>query len=368
MTPGLTFHDYADMHGAAAAELTQRFGRKRARDMLPAAVDYYRAAIYRAEDTIADHTAMVSRTLIFGAEAMWHAHGRPYYHIYPDYAAVFAQTKLDVPMRFIHSPFPAFSVAFARGEEPRYADVRYGPIRLQSMLVMRACYAELNRTITPGCDVEDADERRNVFHVITRCEDAGGVVRMPTCYLYWTNDGDTTVASRFDSPEADEFTRSPLTRAAVSIALSVAFLATGGDRLIEPDVLNGDFAAYLAAVNQKNAPAAAALADKSQRTRNGRPGFTVGRAEALLGRRTDGSRDDAEVGGGYGLAYQHQRKGHFHKYWAGPARDQLTVKWVSQVTVRPDLPLPPESRYGARSLRDKKEEAAMLAQTTEATT
>lgn len=142
-----------------------------------------------------------------------------------------------------------------------------------------------------------------------------------------------------------------------SVALQEATHADGRKRALT--ALGGPSDYYHEAYRQMTA-AADALAAKARRTRNGRPGFTVGRHEAILGRRADGSRDDNEVGGGCGLPHQHQRKGHFHKYWSGPDRDRLTVKWVRQLTVRPDLPLAPDYRYGERTLRSTQEQAAIL--------
>lgn len=374
MSQKIVFHEFGDNYSEALQEATHAGGRKRALAALGGPSDYYRWAYRQMMSAVAagglsDGAFRVKATSLI-SESLWYRAGRPYYRIYPDYVGVFAATKLDVPVRFLQTPFPAYAVTFQVGAEPRYEDPEYGDLRVKALLVLFTSFADVVRRCAPDDPRYDpTDLAVTALQVRVGCVDPAGVSRIPSVTVSWADsDAGTTVAEK-----VGELRHRPTVDAGrlvgnadvmlldmLSVALSTAFLATGGDKLIEPDVLNSDFAAYLAAVNKRDAAAAAALAAKAQRTRNGRPGFTVGRHEAILGRRADGGRDDEEVGGGCGLSHQHQRKGHFHKYWSGPDRDRLTVKWVKQLTVRPDLPLAPDYRYGERTLRSTREQAAIL--------
>ncbi|HUY88792.1 MAG TPA: hypothetical protein VMV10_08670 [Pirellulales bacterium] len=120
------------------------------------------------------------------------------------------------------------------------------------------------------------------------------------------------------------------------IVVSVCFLATGADRLIEPEVLSKDLARYLEAC--KRDPAAAErLVEKAKR--RGKQGWHVGQHERILhlGRPQEGG--EGVVGTHGQLRHQHQRRAHFRLLPAG------RVTFVRQATVRPDLP-PPERAAG----------------------
>lgn len=47
----------------------------------------------------------------------WCNSQRPYYRIYPDYAKVFAASKLNVPLKYLVLPYPAFVIRLAKGNE-----------------------------------------------------------------------------------------------------------------------------------------------------------------------------------------------------------------------------------------------------------
>jgi len=139
------------------------------------------------------------------------------------------------------------------------------------------------------------------------------------------------------------------------IGIAIAFLATGGDKVIQADVLNKDLAKYLEAVNKNREQDVQQLADKATRRRN-QKGFTIGRPsgnERILGQRSQQPAGESEHTG-RALQFQHQRAGHIHRYWTGPGKTIPVHKFVSQVTVRPDLPPPAvvPSAKGFRTLKD----------------
>lgn len=362
------FHVYRSDYEIELETGTHEVGRKRALAELGSPEDYYGPRIELAMEE-ADENELALTLSRMLAEMYWHRDSRPYYRVYPDYAHVFSQTKLDIPVKHLRAPYPAFVVRFKNEEEPVV-----GGMRLLSVLVMVADVAQLVQSLPCKCD-DESHHRRSLMHFIANMVDAEG--KPSTLFTYLPAhapgddpDRDITLAEMLDTvdegehlggitPPASADVSRDILRTIASIAASVCFLATGGDRLVDPDLLNKDFRPYLEAVNRRDAVAVEQFAQKAQRQRNGQVGFTVGREDGLLGRRAE-NRTDEEIGEGRELAYQHQRKGHFHKFWTGPDREQLTVRWVRQTTVRPDLPLPPDVRRGSRTLDSKQTEKQIL--------
>jgi hypothetical protein len=359
------FHTYKDHYAADLERTTAKVGRKQAIALCGSPSVYYTEAIkedhQRADHRQAlEHKKWMAQAMSHTADLLWIEAGRPYYRIYPDYAEVFSRTKLDIPVRCIGSPYRSYSIRFMAGHEPVFDKVA---VQTLHVMLVRHDYVFASLPDVTESPIKEASDLSSLYVRLNGTiddKDRESVIMLPI------SDGSdellsdrlSGMAKRREGDHPAE-TYADLMVKLFSVALSVSFLATGGDKLIEPDLLNKDFPAYLAAVNRKDWTAAKAIGDKSHRQRNGQPGFTIGREETLLGRRTE-NRADEEVGEGRELAYQHQRKGHFHKFWTGPGRDQLVVKWVSQLTVRPDLPLPPTERVGARTLDSKGTEKQIL--------
>lgn len=359
------FHTYKDLYTADRENLTAKFGRKQAAELCGSPTFYYTEAI-KADHQRADHQQptehkkWTAQAMSHTADLLWIEAGRPYYRIYPDYAEVFSRTKLDIPVKHIGSPYRSYSIRFMAGHEPVFDKVTIQTLHV--MLVRHAYVFASLPDVTESPIKEESDLSSLYVRLNGTIEDRDreSVIMLPfrDGADEFLSDRLASMAKRREGDHPAE-TYSDLMIKLFSVALSVSFLATGGDKLVEPDLLNKDFPAYLAAVNRKDWTEVRAIGDKSHRQRNGQPGFTIGREETLLGRRAE-NRADEEVGEGRELAYQHQRKGHFHKFWTGPGRDQLVVKWVSQLTVRPDLPLPPTERVGARTLDSKNSEKKIL--------
>lgn len=356
------FNRFPDYYSLDLTEFTHKVGKKKALDYLGRPAAFYGVELDRLyyEENLRGRHWMAGGMLMM-TEALWHTCGKPYYRIHPDYAAIFARTQLDVPVKYVNAPFPAFTIEFLHDHEPVY-----GPECVQSAIFSYGKHEDLIKVIDRyDQDKPAAPEARSMTLVLHTRELATGHTRKQSSIMYLGEDPELLMGKKLErlATEKAVDTGAPLrnqqmVREMYSIVASVCFLATGGDKLIEPDVLNGDFKAYLAAVNRKDWTGARAFGAKAQRTRNGQPGFVIGREEGLLGRREE-NRRDGEMGEGTELQYQHQRKGHFHKYWTGANREQLTVKWVSQVTVRPDLPVNPADRVGARTLDSKATEDAI---------
>ncbi len=363
------FHEYADMHRRMLARLTPMIGKKKAAEKVGPPESFYRRYLDTALNASGAVRPENRLAVTQGAltENDWVKAGRPYYRIFPDYVDVFRRTALDVPLRYVLAPFPAFVLRFAEGREPVFDGRALG-----CLLVGRSTVSDLVRGIgLPGEeDQVPVDDATTIFLSLVEKNPDWDTYAGASYSLTWSKEEGEQTVSRFieergraDAQSADS--KRVLLGGLASLVLSVCFLATGGDKLIEPDVLNRDFASYLEAVNKRDSAKAKELVRRAACMRYGAPGFTIGREETLLGRRA-ANREDGDFGGpgdGRELRYQHQRSGHFHKYWTGPNRDNLTVKWVNQLTVRADLPLGPQpdaSAPGSRTLTSKAEEAEIL--------
>jgi hypothetical protein len=115
------------------------------------------------------------------------------------------------------------------------------------------------------------------------------------------------------------------------IVVSVCFLATGADRLIDPEVLSKDLARYLEA-REREPATAQRLVEKARR--RGKVGWNVGQHERVLHLGRPAHHEEGNGGARGPLHYQHQRRAHFRLL---PSRK---VTFVRQATVRPDLPAP----------------------------
>ena len=121
--------------------------------------------------------------------------------------------------------------------------------------------------------------------------------------------------------------------------MTLCFLVTGHDRLIEPDVLSKDLEKFKQATTEAEITR---LHDRATRRRGEGRGYTVGRRERLLHLARQRC-DEYQQATGQRLKFQHQRCGHLHGYHTNKG---YIIKWIPQVTVRPDLPVDPRGDAG----------------------
>jgi hypothetical protein len=298
------------------------------------------------------------------AEARWLTNDRPYYRIYPDYVDVFSRTTFDVPLKFFKTPYTQFAVRFAKGCEPTW-DNKGRKCMAQSFLFHHSTALDDIRVLVnqPDLSPNNSEEAERVNITLT------------VAFIY--QDDQSELKAKYLAVGYDKardaglilqqiLNRANVTKQALyffSIALSICYLATGGDKLIEPDVLNRDFDSYLKAVNTRDHDAVNRMHKQATVSRGGSLGYVIGRAESLLGRRSEYRRDgESQEGGGNGLHYSHQRKAHFRKRWT--KEGDLWIEggdpiFVRQCTVRPDLPPHPIAK-GSHTLDSKKQEDEIL--------
>lgn len=330
------------------------------RNMDPTA--FYAKTLWRRGFKMGSKTPVSGDNLMDLTEHEWYKSQRPHYRIFPPYVEIFARTNLKIPTRYLAVPYPAFVIQFPKQHEPRLPDGR--PVH--ALLVMQRDQPAVaggqtypqSLTIVAMLPATQLD-----LDTVPNFEAKLGERFHRHCTIPLPND-DTLLddflagaAARLGRKDEDGFVTAMTSGTLIRILLSVMFLATGGDRLIEPHILNDDFQKYLDAVNGKNQARVQELHEKATKRRNEGTGFTVGRAvykERLLGQRFDYQTQTVDSTDRE-LTYQHQRAGHMHLYWTGPNRDIPLMRFIPQLTVRADLPpapVPETSGIGYRTLKE----------------
>lgn len=314
----------------------------------------------------------------FVSEVFWYENSCRYYKLWPEYINIFRQTRLDLPGKVFQPPGPAFVVLLPKGQQdllmgsqpvraimlsaqtmPQFRD---GFIRMcqRSGIPAEAITAmiEEHKKKTPACG--------RLVGLAVVCEpppthpDAWDMTLLHAFEIdderllqeQMTAHYDAVATAERLGPAAKSSRMTLLD--AFRIMLSVSFLAVGQDRLIHPDVINADLQRYLEAVNARNEKRMGELHDRANRRRRGAEGYTVGRSELILGRRSKRQEETdvlAESLARGELTYQHQRGPHFHVFWTGQGRTTPTVKFINQLTVRADLPLNPDAKPKGQKVR-----------------
>jgi hypothetical protein len=385
----MEFHAYADQYiiatrlrdmatnPEAVAKLTaycaggweEFFGRRLDDVYQPDAVD----PVLRAETT-----GNFGKSLASEAELLWRRQHCRYYKIWPDYVAMLADTRMSVPFRLWRMPVKSFAVLFPKGHELRVGGTRVESFLFSSIAgedtlhimadrIGRQRARSLEEIIGPETYAR-VRSKKFLFidlHLVTPAaviEKLGGAVSFSSS-LFLPDEHDDTIVEDFmeeqigKDPHAYDYFRErtpgqfneneveELLRLSYRVSLAVCFLATGGDKVVDPDTLNKDFRAYLEAVNRNDREAISSMRRRAAEARGGNIGFVIGKREAVLGRRAydvdTTATTDAE---GRQLQYRHVRNAHFHKYWTGPGRTVEALKFIRMLVVRPDLP--PDPRAG----------------------
>lgn len=290
-------------------------------------------------------------------ELDWEKAKRPYYKIFPKLLPYFVDTKLDVPSEFFKLPFPSFLV---RLPEQHSVDC----LKIDDNYYVRSILVGGTEKGTPslifggdGNPAEEIDDYRQVI-IFIDINEFEGEKKIPVLtyqQLLFEDEKQTAEEALLKHRAKARFVENgmvnhggipvpvSLTEACLRVAVAVTFLATGGDKIVECDVLNRDLVRYLEAKKKEDKETQERLAGRAKR--NHKHGFTLGREISLPGTSSGGQ----STGEGHELQYQHQRSAHWHWVRHGPGRAKMKLMFFGQTTVRPDLPANPNARRGYKT-------------------
>lgn len=269
------------------------------------------------------------------AEMTWHKLGRPYFKIFPNLLPMFMNTKLAVPGKYLHSPFSNFLIRLP--ENHGCEELTVDGNELKTALITEAS----------GEETLQLDRPVDHSHMFIIWMNFGEKYQGIPYYIYQVMKfkDDETIEEAIARQRTPEMTDDETLAFGLDIGndkinncmrlvVATCFLSTGADRIVEPDVLNKDLLRYIEAKRNENSERIQRLHDKAQR--RGKHGWTLGR-EIVMPSHFQSSEEGEATGH---LSHQHQRGAHFHVYHYGIGRNKWKVKWINQLTVRPDLPLP----------------------------
>jgi hypothetical protein len=283
--------------------LEKRNKQFRAHEM--SATDFYKT--YKRSDF--DSFDLIRRDFEF----LLYEHGKKYFKVWPGVLPTLMDCGFDIPCDVVQLPYPSFEIRLpigsalkAHGDDVKYIIVSRPDPEKSKSLGIYFCAGELEDFwILPfnKPTVEDAISSQ----IIQRFETIG------------------------ISREQLDFEN----RQILSVVMSVCFLATGGDRIVKPEVLNSDLGKLLECSENKT------VIEKlvNRAVRRGKSGFDVGRSEQwdinVIERSAHDNDSDAT---GRKLQYQHQRRGHFKTVRYGKQWSERKVVFQRQLTVKPELP------------------------------
>ncbi len=306
--------------------------------------------------------APVIGNIQMACERDWEEHKKPYYKVFPNLLPYFVDTKLDVPSEFFQLPFPAFVIRL-----PSEHDVDI--LRIDDKHYVKSILVGGNREKVDGVmfgSPSGAIETNNFRHImmfvdVNESEPNAvfgmdsGIPVLTYKQLLFEND-EETVETALKKNEShcsrvqDGYIKDggvdiplALTDACLRIAVAVTFLATGGDKIVECDVLNRDLLRYLDAKKRGDTEKQTRIVTRARRNR--KHGFTMGREITLPGRTASHTGE----GEGQVLQHQHQRGAHWHWVRHGPGKAKMKLMFFGQITVRPDLPADPNARRGYKT-------------------
>jgi len=259
--------------------------------------------------------------LRFDSESLWDELSRPYFKIWPEVIPLLTNVSIDVPANLLRLPFPAFVLRLPTKNNPLIAPKGH---QVQSILAIEQAEADEKPVIVLWIDIGETEPQGSPM-------------------LHWSKLDcglNRTIEEAFGGPMMPDLPgiaiSDQLKRDCLRLAVSICFLSTGMDRLIEPDVLSKDLAAYTAARQTNDERRIRNIEQRA--IRRGKNGWNVGQHERL--RHLISRPNDSDSSGTRGpLSYQHQRRAHFRTTACSK------VVFVRQATIRPDLP-PPEHSPG----------------------
>ncbi len=303
----MEFHDFATTHDVARRlGLTDEPATRFYHQMQGVAIQAHRRGI----------AGTASEYNRYQSELNWCDAGRPYYKLWPAVIPLLAGVGIEVPVEYLRAPSNSFLVRFP---------VQENPLRISDQHAVKA--------VLVNDGLNDRGQRRMFLWLDVGEFDATGMPVLTYCQL--DCQPGLSIDETFNRLPHEKVTGLVVPRElqeqCLRIVVSVCFLATGADRLIDPEVLSKDLARYLEACERDPAMAERLIAKARRR---GKVGWNVGQHERVLHLGRPAKHEEGEGAVRGALHYQHQRRAHFRLL------PSSKVTFVRQATVRPDLPAP----------------------------
>ncbi len=253
------------------------------------------------------------------AEAVWHQCGCPYYKVDSAAIELFRKISMEVPFKYVVPPFESIVIRFEE-DNPLIIE---GDRRVKALIVSKA----IDQAGRACMDVwGDCSEYVNV---------TGADLQTPAMsYLHLLAPDEETVGTQLKralgNKNDSELCKAGLEEAVVRIAIAVCFLATSTDKMIRPDVLSKDLAAWAEAERKKDTSRMSVIAERAKR--KGKLGYIVDGAREFLHTREE-EHGHSSGDGSRHLKYRHMRSAHFRLFPSGK------VRLIRMHPVRPDLPV-----------------------------
>lgn len=253
----------------------------------------------------------------FQCEDAWTEAHRPYFKIWPEVISTLTEVTVDVPVEYLKLPFPAIVIRLPKTGSPLAIGES---LQIRSLLVTDFSQG-MNRFVYLWVDIGETEP--NGFPM-----------------LHWSRLDclpGTTIEKSLNENRTPNLPgvnlRGVLVQKCLRLAVSVCFLSTGTDRLVQPDVLSKDLQAYIEARRRSDQSKVREIEQRAER-RKGK-GWNVGQHERLRPVIYRNPADSSQAESMHQLTHQHQRRAHFRLLPSG------AVAFVRQATVRPDLPVTP---------------------------
>lgn len=262
---------------------------------------------------------------LLSADWRWHLLGKPFFRLHPNVSEMLASVGLDLPADSVTLPYGSFVIKLPKGD-PTFTD---------GSDTKRAIWVAIQRVHASkqvGFDLADDASVQRTLDIFIEGERADLAGKKTLAQANIQLGKSLSLEAPFGNPIDTEVgvCNIGLIRRCFAVAMSVCFLATGRDKLVEPHVLSKDLQAYIDAHRRPTAESAKQIETIVERAkRRVGVGFEVGRNEARRIVCFLGGTDSDSTGRHIGVSYQ--RRAHFRVMPSGK------VVFVRQHTVRPDL-------------------------------
>jgi hypothetical protein len=226
----------------------------------------------------------------------WIKLGSPYFKVWPSMIPLLSNVNIEVPVDYLRLPFKAFVIRLPSEDNPLAIDEQYF---VRAILVSEGQpQGEDSRRVFLWIDVGERGLEDSP--VLTYCQlDCVPGIQIEEAFY------------RLPMEEDIPGVHVPreLQERCLRLIVSVCFLATGEDRLVEPDVLSKDLAAYIEA--QKRGDQQRIDQMSARAVRRGKKGWHVGQQERFRPLGSPATSHDDHEGNRGPLSHQHQRRAHF---------------------------------------------------------